>query len=257
MRNLTALFHQRIGIPENEMITFEKVSEILEKTAKEIPFENLSIINNTNKDITKENLVDKMFKEKGGGLCYELNPLFYYYLLENGFKATMASGVVYNPSTGEYTKLGRTHVTIIIEHENQTYLIDTGFGANLPLTPVPFSGETVSTNNGEFRIKEANHEYEDYCLEMKLKHKDSDWRIGYAFDSKNPINTDELNQIQTIIKEHPGSSFNKHPLITRLTDNGSVSLTSHTFTQWQDGIVSKETVDEESFKELAKQHFGM
>ncbi len=64
-----------------------------------------------------------------------------------------------------------------------------------------------------------------------------------------------LNAIQTIIAKHPKSSFNKHPLITRLTQNGNITLTDTTFTQWADGTLTKETIDHVKFKELAKQHF--
>ncbi len=193
-----------------------------------------------------------------GGLCYELNPLFYFYLIENGFDADLVTGVVFNHAAQDYSKLGRTHVTILMNHQDQTYLIDTGFGSNLPLKPVPLSGETIVSNNGEFRIRKVNNEHGDYILEMKLKHKDTDWKIGYAFDSKNPIKDEvNLNEIQTIIKEHPESSFNKNPLMTRLTENGNITLTNSTFTQWADGMVSKETIDEVKFKELAKHYFGM
>jgi N-hydroxyarylamine O-acetyltransferase len=258
MKMLHSLFHKRIGMPENEEITFEKLADVLEKTAQTIPFENLTIIENQTRDITKENLKNKMLERNEGGLCYELNSLFYFYLIENGFNADLVTGVVYNQAVQEYTKLGRTHVTILIYHGDETYLIDTGFGSNLPLKPVPLSGETTVSNNGEFRINKVNNEHGDYVLEMKLKHKHTDWKIGYAFDSRIPI-TDaaNLNEIQSIIKEHQESSFNKHPLMTRLTNNGNITLTNTTFTQWADGMVSKETIDDVKFKELAKHHFGM
>jgi len=257
MQNLTTLFHKRIGLPEDQKITFEKLAEVLEKTAQTIPFENLSIIENKTGKITKENLIHKIVERNEGGLCYELNPLFYFYLLENGFNAVLTDGVVYNHAAEEYIQLGRTHVTVLLNHEGQTYLVDTGFGGNLPLKPVPLSGETVSSDNGEFRIKNVNHELGDYYLEMKLKHKDTQWKIGYAFDSRKSIEDANLNEIQTIIAEHPKSSFNKHPLITRLTKNGNITLTDTTFTQWADGILSKETIDHVKFKELAKQQFGL
>ncbi|WP_066066988.1 arylamine N-acetyltransferase family protein [Neobacillus soli] len=258
MQKLTPLFHNRIGMPKNETITFEKLAEVLEKTAQNIPFENLTIIQNKTRKITKENLFNKIVERNEGGLCYELNPLFYFYLIENGFNAFLTDGVVYNHAAEEYHQLGRTHVTVLMKHEGQTYLIDTGFGGNLPLKPVPLSGETVSSYNGEFRIKKVNHEIGDYCLEMKLRHKDSDWKIGYSFNSKKSIeDTADLNEIQTIITEHPKSSFNKHPLITRLTNNGNITLTDTTFIQWADGILTKETIEHMKFKELAKQHFGL
>ncbi|MFZ7946685.1 arylamine N-acetyltransferase family protein [Neobacillus sp. 19] len=258
MKNLVSLFHKRIGMPNNETITFEKLAEVLEKTAQSIPFENLNIFEGKIQTITKENLMKKIVERNEGGLCYELNPIFYFYLLENGFNAVLTDGVVYNHAAEEYHQLGRTHVTILISHEEQTYLIDTGFGGNLPLKPVPLSGEIISSYNGEFRIKKVNHQYGKYCLEMKLKHKDRDWKIGYAFDSRKSIeDAAKLNEIQTIISEHPKSSFNKHPLLTRLTKNGNITLTDTTFTKWADGIISKEAINTEKYKELAKQHFGL
>ncbi|WP_044640014.1 arylamine N-acetyltransferase family protein [Risungbinella massiliensis] len=257
MNELNSLFRKRIGISESENITFEILENVLEKTAKNIPFENLCIIEKKTRDITKENLIDKILVRKEGGLCYELNSLFYLFLIENGFKAVLARGIVYNQATQEFPTFGRTHVTIILmPQEEQTYLIDTGFGGNLPLKPVPLSGETVMSPNGEFRIKQVDIPQGNYILEMKLKHKDTDWKIGYAFDSKTTItDVSEFNETQTIIVEHPDSPFNKTPLITRLTNEGNVTLTDTSVTQWINGVVIKEKIDTVKFKELLKHHF--
>jgi N-hydroxyarylamine O-acetyltransferase len=46
MQTLTSLFHQRIGLPINQTITFENLADVLERTAQNIPFENLTIIKN-------------------------------------------------------------------------------------------------------------------------------------------------------------------------------------------------------------------
>lgn len=258
MSELNALFRKRIGYPEQEKITFASLGRVLERTAKAIPFENMCIIQKRTYDITKENLIAKILVNQEGGLCYELNTIFSFFLRENGFRVELARGVVYNHEAQRYPTMGRTHVTILCTHEEQTYVVDTGFGGNLPLKPVPLSGETVSSENGEFRIRKADSEHGDHVLEMKLKHKDTDWRIGYAFDPGRLV-TDlaECNEIQAIIAGHEESSFNKHPLLTRRTDGGSVTLTDKSLTQWKDGIVSKESVADARFDELLKEHFGM
>lgn len=258
MSGLNDLFRKRIGLPENETIPFERLDDVLEKTAKTIPFENLSIIENRTSDISKDHLVNKILVNKEGGLCYELNSIFYLFLIENGFNAVLTTGVVYNNETQAYLTLGRTHVTILLTHEGQTYVVDTGFGGNLPLKPVPLNGESVTSGNGEFRVKKVNGEHGDYVLEMKLKHKHTDWRIGYAFDSRRAItDVSECNVIQKIIAEHPESSFNKHPLLTRLTNEGNVTLTNSSFTRWDEGNVTKEQIHSARFEELLKQHFGL
>lgn len=259
MSKWNALFRKRIGISENEDISFDALDDILAKTARTIPFENLCIIDHRMKDITKENIMDKILVKNEGGLCYELNSLFYYFLIENGFHAVLVRGVIYDNEAKEYLKIGRTHVTILLTHEGQTYVIDTGFGANLPLKPVPLTGESVSSDNGEFRVKQQKSEHGDYVLEMKLRDKDPDWTVGYAFDSKRPVNnvSAEMNEVQKIIAEHEESRFNKRPLITRLTGDGKIILTDTSFTERTGKSVAKEEIDKKRFKEILKEQFGI
>ncbi|WP_431809558.1 arylamine N-acetyltransferase family protein [Brevibacillus agri] len=257
MSELNALFRKRTGISEHEAITFDKLDTVLEKAALSIPFENLRVIEGKTTAITKENVASKILLHREGGLCYELNSLLYFFLIENGFDAVLTRGVVYRPAEQQYLEIGKTHLTILLAHAGQTYLVDTGFGGNLPLKPVPLSGEVVSSANGEFRVRKENSEHGDHVLEMKLKHKDTDWRIGYAFDANKPIaGLSECDEIQAIIVSHEQSPFNKNPLLTKLTASGNITLTNTSFTQWADGVVTKESIDSARFKELAKQHFA-
>ncbi|WP_267897276.1 hypothetical protein [Peribacillus saganii] len=49
---------------------------------------------------------------------------------------------------------------------------------------MPLNGDVGVSENGMFRVERADTEFGDYVFYMKLKHKDTYWRIGYAFDSK-------------------------------------------------------------------------
>lgn len=257
MSELNALFRKKIGIPEQTPITFTMLNTILDQTAAAFPFENLCIIANKTESITKQSLMQKMLVRNEGGLCYELNPLLYYFLIDNGFQATLVRGEVYNKEKQDWYRLGRTHVAILLQNEEQTYLLDTGFGTNLPLKPVPLSGETVISRNGEFRIRKHQSDYGNYVLEMKLKYKHSDWQLGYAFDADRPVeNVTEINEIKDIVVYDERSNFNKKPLITQLTSDGSITLTKTSFTQWKHGELKKEQIEESRFKQLAEQYFG-
>ncbi|PAE40696.1 arylamine N-acetyltransferase family protein [Bacillus sp. 7884-1] len=256
MSDLNLLFRNRIGIPQDEVITFQNLDKVLEKTAKAIPFENLCIIENRTKEITKENLRSKLFEQNEGGLCYELNAILYLFLYENGFNPTLIRGVIYNPMKQQWSETGNTHVANLITHNGQVYLVDTGFGGFLPLKPVQLSGESVVSSNGEFRVDRVDSEHGDYMLYMKLNRKDEDWKIGYAFNSKEEIqNITELNEVQRIIIEHPESAFNKKPLITKLTDKGNITLTDTSFTEWVDSALNKEIINEKRFNEIRKEYF--
>lgn len=258
MTDLNRLFRKRIGFSDKGDITIESLNELLEKTAYNLPFENLSIMTNKTDDITKNYLIEKMLVKNQGGLCYELNGLLYLFLIENNLDASLVRGVVYNNETKEWNKLGRTHVAVIINRSGNAYLVDAGFGTNLPLKPIPMTGETVSSTTGKFKVNTAEHKFGNYILEMKLKNKDNKWEIAYVFDTKQPVcSLSEFNWIQQILTESEESSFNKTSLISRVTEKGSKTLTNKSFTQRVDGKVQKEEVDEEKFNMLAYQQFGL
>lgn len=256
--DLNSLFRKRINIPEEQLITFENLHEILKQIAMTIPFENLSIFSKRTSPITKENLIEKILKRNEGGLCYELNTILYIFLIENGFDVSLVGGIVYNQEKQQWNTNGRTHITIVLRHEGQVYLVDTGFGGNLPLKPVPLTGEVIVSDNGEFRVEQVENEAGDYILYMKLKYKDSDWKIGYGFESKQFIDDfSQLDKVQEIIKYHPQSPFNKRPLITKRTNNGSIILTDTSWTEWFDGEVTKKEIHNIQYAQLLRTRFDI
>lgn len=255
MSDLNLLFRERIGFPEEEPITFDKLAIVLEKTAKSIPFENMRVIEKSSRDITVENVVEKILDHHEGGLCYELNALLYRFLAENQFHVSLTRGVIYDHGSGNWSPTGNTHVVILLDYNGDLYVVDTGFGANLPLKPVPLSGETVVSENGEFRIKPSG---EAYVLEMKRRYKDEEWKTGYAFTiDKTFKDVSVLNEIQSIIAQSPESPFNRQPLITKLIDGGMMVLTATSFKILKDGEMQEEEIDASRFREIAERFFDM
>jgi N-hydroxyarylamine O-acetyltransferase len=255
--SVNELFRKRCGIGMDEVVRFESLGGVLERVAWSIPFENMCIMENRTAEITEQNLVRKVLERNEGGLCYELNTLLYFFLLENDFDATLYRAVTYNQMNQRWNTVGKTHVFTIIKHQDQQYIVDTGFGGNLPLKPVPLTGEIVSSSNGDFRVMQETSEYGDLIFYYKLKHKDQEWKKGYAFDSRTGFkDIESLNEVQKIIVEHPESSFNKKPLFNQLTESGSKTLTDTSYTVWIDGQTNKEEIDEDRFKRLAQENFG-
>lgn len=256
--NIDQLFRKRIGYEPTKRISFTELEEVLAKTAATFPFENLCIIKGNTQTITEENLVEKLLNRGEGGLCYELNPILYLFLRENGFSVSLVSGVVYNQMAQEWSRTGRTHVAILLRHEGKEYLVDTGFGGNIPLMPVLLSGEIIQSANGEFRIKKIDSTHGDYQFEMKRKYKDEEFVIGFSLDSTQLMkDVTELEQMQKVIVGSDASTFNKEPLLTKLTEQGSMTLTNKSFTRWQNGGMTKEDIDPSQFAALAKEHFGL
>ncbi|WP_085507392.1 arylamine N-acetyltransferase family protein [Thalassobacillus devorans] len=258
MTECNNLFRKRIGMAEDKTLTMDSLGELLEKTGRTFPFENARILSGTTLPLTKENLVTKLLKEQEGGVCYELNPLLYFFLVENDFDVQLVRGEVFVQAKQDWTHLGRTHVAIILEQDGESWLVDTGFGGNVPLRPVPLTGETVRSENGQYRVKQEDTKYGNYVLEMKLNRNQSDWQIGYTFDTTRPVNeVAELNEVQDIIETDDNSPFNKNPLAVKLTGRGSKTLTDSSYTQWIDGKQEKREIDNTEFRALAKEQFGL
>ncbi len=257
MKKINTLLRERIGMSQEEKIEFDNLHTLLPQLAKELPFENLCIIENRTSELTEENLAHKFFTRNEGGVCYELNSLLYLFLVENNFDVKLVRGVIYENENNKWNDIGKTHVAILITYKEKIYLIDTGFGGNLPLKPVPLTGEEVHSSNGDFRVRNIKTEHGNYIFEMKVRNKDSDWKWGYAFDALESIGEiGELNEVQDIIVNHPQSPFNKKPLITRLTHDGNVTATEQSFTEWKDGKLTKREMNREEFEKLIQNYFG-
>lgn len=261
MTELQRHFFSRLNIKERETISFEDLNAILYAMAQSVPFENLDIINGNVKEISKENLQEKILIKKRGGICYELNPIMYYFLADCGLDVHLLSGTVYVPASKTWAG-DEGHVATILKHNNELYLIEVGFGSFLPLAPVPFSGEVVHSVTGDYRIRKETTEKGTYILEMRNNiefmgvESSEGWEIGYAFNLE-AIDIKKLNQVQKLIVEHEFSPFNKAPLIVRLTDDGHVSLTKTSLTTKKNGTKSKDSITDNQYSELLNTIFGI
>ncbi|WP_331457063.1 arylamine N-acetyltransferase family protein [Bacillus sp. FJAT-27245] len=255
---MNELFRKRIGFPLEEEISFANLDQVLERTALALPFENVRVMNRSTIEFTEESLKEKILDRNEGGLCYDLNSILYLFLLENGFETRLIRGVVFNQTHQKWSETGKTHIAILLRNKGRQYLVDTGFGINIPLKPVPLTGVTVSSRNGEFRVQKEASDHGDYCFYFKLKHKDKEWKKGYAFDSIDMVHKlSEINEIQHIIASHPASGFNKRLIMTRLTERGSITLAGNSVTTWTDGRMEKDEIDYTRFRKLARDAFGL
>lgn len=256
MESLDTLFRQRIEMLPNEIINFDSLGVVLEKVARVLPFENLCVVKKRTRNITKENLINKIIHRNEGGLCYELNTILYLFLIENGFTSTLVRGRTYSHNENRWSAVGSTHIINIITHEGQPYIVDTGFGANLPLKPIPLSGSVVKSHNGEFRVEKNHSKDGKYSLYMKLKHRQEDWKIGYEFDTTDEVHDfSVLNEVQQVIVEHPESRYNKKPLVTKVDERGILILTDTSFTEWNNGKENIKEIDDTMFKRMLINEF--
>ncbi|WP_144521830.1 arylamine N-acetyltransferase family protein [Bacillus pumilus] len=216
---MQSAFLQKIGY-EGQSITFDDLPALLKNMAYTFPFENRSVLNKQSYALNQEGLKQHLLEENRGGLCYDLNPLLYYVLKEAGLAVQLVQGTVYNKEVGAWAIDG-THVAMTLNHHNERYLIDAGFGVNLPLQPVPFTEEWVKGASIQFRVKEEETEKGTHLLQLD---RGEGAEIGYAFTLQE-VSEPTLVKMRQEIYENEASPFNKRPLASKLTPTGRVIVT--------------------------------
>ncbi|HBU90289.1 arylamine N-acetyltransferase [Bacillus sp. FSL W8-0645] len=230
---MQSAFLQKIGY-EGQSITFDDLPVLLKKMAYTFPFENRSVLNKQSYALNQEGLKEHLLEGGRGGLCYDLNPLLYYVLKEAGLAVQLVQGTVYNKEAGIWAIDG-THVAMTLNHQNERYLIDAGFGVNLPLQPVPFTEEWVEGASIRFRVKEEETEKGTHLLQLD---RGEGAETGYAFTLEE-VSEPTLVQMREEIYENEASPFNKRPLASKLTPTGRVIVTEDHVTIHEHEEVSK------------------
>nr|MDH3175134.1 arylamine N-acetyltransferase [Bacillus pumilus] len=230
---MQSAFLQKIGY-EGQSITFDDLPVLLKKMAYTFPFENRSVLNKQSYALNQEGLKEHLLEGGRGGLCYDLNPLLYYVLKEAGLAVQLVQGTVYNKEAGIWAIDG-THVAMTLNHQNERYLIDAGFGVNLPLRPVPFTEEWVEGASIRFRVKEEETEKGTHLLQLD---RGEGAETGYAFTLEE-VSEPTLVQMREEIYENEASPFNKRPLASKLTPTGRVIVTEDHVTIHEHEEVSK------------------
>ncbi|MCT4567927.1 arylamine N-acetyltransferase [Bacillus thuringiensis] len=246
MTSLQNQLFTRLNLKKRNEVTFEELPTILFSFAHTIPFENLDVIARNTNQISLENLREKILTSSRGGLCYELNTLFYYFLKNCGYDVQLALGTVYKNDINAWA-LEDGHITIILTYDNLQYLIDVGIASLVPLVPVPFTGESVSSKNGSYRVRRKDTSKGNYVLERI--DTDGEWKVCHAFYKPN-IDEIVINDVQRRVIEDEKSIFNKGPIAVKLTNSGHISLTNTSLTEVIHGEKTKREITENQYKEF-------
>nr|CBL43367.1 TPA: arylamine N-acetyltransferase 2 [Heterostelium pallidum] len=229
------LFLRRINIDENKRIEFEDLPEVMRQFGLNIPFENSDVIGQEPCGITKQYLIEKVLVKNQGGLCYHLNRLMYFFLVECGFHVRQLVATVWNPVTNKSWATPNGHCIAMITYDGNDYLVDVGFGLFLALAPIPFK-TVVFSRTGEYRWIPRPTEYGTHSLE---------WR-------PSPDN------IQRLIHGDTHKEFNSIPLSTILLEpsQGQATISGNSFTITKpNGEKVKELISNEKRQELLETIF--
>lgn len=144
----------RIQTDRSPEVSKEYLDYLIYKHQLNVPFENIDInVYKKQADLGIEALFEKIVTNKRGGVCFELNALFYSLLEAIGFHVypCLAKVLLGIPSD----KTPGFHRGNIVELDGKLYFCDVGFGGPQPSFAVELNGEIQEKNHERFRAVKA------------------------------------------------------------------------------------------------------
>ncbi|KAI8679201.1 hypothetical protein NCS57_00197300 [Fusarium keratoplasticum] len=144
-----AEYLDRIQLPASQHASdpLEFLTQLVQRQLVTVPFETLSLHYSTDKNVSldPEHLHQKIVHKRRGGYCLENNSFFGTVLRSLGFhvigvicRITMATRGVFD---GSWRAM--SHMANIVTIDSKKYLVDVGYGADGPCTPLPLDSGDI------------------------------------------------------------------------------------------------------------------
>jgi N-hydroxyarylamine O-acetyltransferase len=220
---------------------------------KTVPFENLDISLGRKIQLDEQALWNKVIINKRGGFCYELNGLFASLLKEIGYEVTYLNARDYHEDNDTFG-IDFDHLTLMarIGQESTRWLVDVGWGDTFtqPLN--------IDYKNWQEQGLRA-YKIGPFRDGFQLWQRGFDGKIErqYYFDLTAHSFPFEYEATCHYHQTSPESIFTKKRIISRLTDDGRISLDDEKLIITQKGKRSETPVSENERSSLLKEHFGV
>lgn len=215
-----------------------------------IPFENLDIHYRNKIVLDYKDVFHKLITMQRGGFCYELNGLFYHLLYHLGYEAHLISA---QTRKGDGYSKDYDHMAIIVSMENENWLVDVGFGESFQF-PKKVELNTVQMDYTDYwkLVIDAD---DLYVLQQSRDYSVFYSKYRFNLEEKQPIQFIEMCEYH---QTSPDSHFTGQKMITKLTENGRVTLTERKLKVIALGEATEtEIMNEDEFLSKLRHHFSI
>lgn len=197
-------------------------------------------------------LLNKLVIDQHGGYCFEHNRLFHAVLEALGYQVrSVLARVLYNKDV-DCPQSPKTHRLIILTINDDTYVVDVGFGANGPKTPVRMSEEPTEGPHGD-RYRVAKNAQGDFLLQIL---KQGEFFTLYSFDL-NRYNEADFEMSHFYSHKHPQAGFVNNLVVARIHDGEVRSLKNDSYMKIYPGKDTHEVIDSaDRLREILEKEFG-
>jgi N-hydroxyarylamine O-acetyltransferase len=249
----TREYCSRIDYEQKLGVNIETLHGLHLAQLKTVPFENLDISLGRMIKLDERSLWDKIVLNKRGGFCYELNGLFASLLSEVGFEVAYLNARDYYPEDDSFG-IDFDHLTLMIcvPNESTRWLVDVGWGDTFTQ---PLDIDNLDDQMQGLRTYRIEPFRDGYQLWQEDHHGKIDRQ--YYFDLTQRNFPSDYEMTSRYHQNSPNSIFTQKRIISRLTDNGRISLENDKLIITQNGVRSERKVNEQERPALLREHFGV
>jgi len=197
--NLDA-YLERIAYAGDRAPTLATLAALHVRHTGTIAFENLNPLLGWPVSLDPASLQQKMVRDGRGGYCFEHNILFKHALDALGFCVTgLAARVLWDAA--ENTVTARTHMLLRVDLDEQSYIVDVGFGGITLTGPLRLEPDIEqATPHEPFRLLTADDEFIE---QVNIR---GNWVSLYRFSLQEQLLPD-YEVINWYLSNHPDSRF--------------------------------------------------
>jgi N-hydroxyarylamine O-acetyltransferase len=241
----------RIGYAQLVKPNLETLSGLQRAHMLTVPFENLDIGLGRPIRIDERSIWEKIITRNRGGFCYELNGLFAWLLNQIGFDVTHLNARDYHEEDDAFG-IDFDHLTLLVRipGESTRWLVDVGRGDTFtrPLD-IDNPAEQVDGLRG-YWLEPFKDGYQ-----LWRRNYDGSRERQYYFDLTAHSFPSEYEATCLHHRTSPDSFFTKKRIISRLTEDGRISLDDDRLIVTKNGQREVRPVTEAERPQLLKDHF--
>ncbi|MEK6478052.1 arylamine N-acetyltransferase [Catalinimonas sp. 4WD22] len=251
MKNLSQ-YLQRIGFQTKGSLSVDTLNQLHRAHVSQIPFENLDIHYHQWISLDTDKFYAKIVDRKRGGFCYELNGLFLEALKNLGFEAYFIACSVYVQPLQKFGPYF-AHVAIVVEHKNEQWLVDVGFGSSFP-EPLKIEFDKSQKQDGViYSMRKIN----DTEISLDRSFDDGDTFIPMYKFTLHPRTLSDFQEMCEFHQTSDQSPLFQKKLCSIATANGRITLTpNHLIITENEKRTEVEVKDEEDFQQKLDTYFG-
>jgi N-hydroxyarylamine O-acetyltransferase len=200
---------------------------------KNIPYENLDILNQVPLALDAESLFNKMVVRPRGGYCFELNGLYSNLLKSLGFAVVNLAGRFIDRD--ESLQM-RRHRILKVKTTHGTYICDVGVRSESPRRALEFTHAVVQDDG----VSEYKFEPDDfYGHVLWQKERGKDWKKCYGFTEEPQLDIDYVMP-SFFCEKHPQSPFIGFKKISIFTDTSNINILQDDLIFYENATVTKQ-----------------